>query len=118
MKVNDPVQIKNNSSYSIVKLKGFLDAAVIEKIRPMVEENLKNTSKNIIVDLSDVGFIDSHCIGFFVSLLKKAHAREGKLIILGATGQPEAVMQMVGFNNDLVSYCDNKTEALAIAEEK
>ncbi len=114
MKTDNPIQIKNNGAYSTIKLKGFIDASSIEKIRPIVDKDLEDTSKNIIVDLMDVGFIDSHCIGFFVSLLKKAHAREGKLLILGASGQPESVMQMVGFNNDLVSYCDNITEAKAL----
>ncbi len=114
MKIDDPIQIKNSDTHSVIKLKGFIDASTIQKIRPIVDKKLDENSKNIIVDLLDVGFIDSHCIGFFVSLLKKAHAREGLLTIVGATGQPEAVMQMVGFNNDLVSYCDNMTEAKAL----
>ncbi len=117
MNIDNFIEINNNTSYSTVKLKGFIDASIIKKARPIADKNLPKECKNIIVDLTDVEFIDSHCIGFFVSLLKNAHSKKGNLIILGAKGQPESVLQMVGFNNKLVSYCDNYIEANILIEK-
>ena len=116
MNINDVLQIVNDPKFSTIKLTGFIDAAIIKEIRPVIDEKLSPSCNIIIVDLEEAEFLDSHGVGFFVSLLKKVHAKKGKLIFVGAHDQPESVLKMVGFNNDIVTYCENMEQATKLVD--
>ena len=105
-------EIQLRPQYALVRLGGFIDAAAAEQIKPVLQQQLPVTVGNIIVDLSGVEFLDSHGVGLFVSLLKRAHINNGKLVLAGALGQPGAVLQMVGFNGALVAYVPKVEDAL------
>lgn len=110
-------QLKNRPAYSQLTFIGDLDAATVETIRPMVQAQVPDSCKNIIVDLMQVDFLDSHGVGFFASLLKRCHRNGGQLYIAAAHGQPASVLRMVGFNNTLVVYCASSAEAETRAEQ-
>jgi len=110
MTENQIVELKKEAKYSIIKFFEFVDVSTIEKARPIIKEQLPKDTSIIAIDLSDTEFLDSHGIGFFVSILKKAHAKEGRLFFCGARNQPAAVLKMVGFNETLVTYCENVDE--------
>ncbi len=105
-------EIQLRPQYALVRLGGFVDAAAAEKIKPVLQQQLPVGTGNIIVDLSGVEFLDSHGVGLFVSLLKRAHMNNGKLVLAAAGGQPAAVLQMVGFNGALVLYVRSMDDAL------
>lgn len=113
MNVKSVLEIENHTEYSVVRFFGFVDAATVESIKPVVSEKLSKDCPAIIVDLTRVDFIDSHGVGFFVSLLKKVHSRRGRLIFVGAIDQPASVLNMVGFNTALVTYCDDMQKSLS-----
>ncbi len=105
-------ELQNRATYSQLIFTGDLDAATVEHIRPALQAQLPQECVQIIIDLENVGFIDSHGVGLFVSLLKRVHRRGGRLLIAGAGGQPAAVLKMVGLNGALVSYCPDRQTAL------
>ena len=107
-------EIQNRDHYSLIRFFGFIDASTVEKARPMLHESLPASCPNIIIDLGQVSFLDSHGVGLFVSLLKRVHKQGGKVVFSGAEGQPASVLQMVGLNSALVTYCSNAKEAAAL----
>lgn len=117
MNIHSVLKIENAGAHSTIRFFGFVDAGLIEKARPIVQAELPESCRNIIVDLSDVEFLDSHGVGFFASLLKKAHGRKGRLFFVAADGQPAAVLKMVGFSGDNVTYCETTAEAEQILLE-
>lgn len=99
------VHLENIEGLPVLKFAGDIDAAFVREMRPRLEQQLSTSLKpGYILDLSGVHFLDSHGIGFFVSLLKRAHAARGRLGIVGAKDQPLSVLNMVGLNSDLVKY--------------
>jgi anti-sigma B factor antagonist len=106
-------QLQNRDAYCLLSFAGDLDAHSVEVMRPALHSQIGAECAMIVIDLSRVSFIDSHGVGLFVSLLKRAHANKGKLYIAGADGQPAAVLRMVGLGGDLVTYCLSKEDALA-----
>lgn len=107
-------ELQNRATYSLLSLHGELDAATVEQIRPALQAQLPESCAQIIIDLEKVSFIDSHGVGLFVSLLKRVHRRNGRLVLAGAAGQPAAVLKMVGLNGSLVSYCPDRHAALQL----
>ena len=106
-------EIQNTPDYALIRFSGFVDASTVAQARPVVQAQVPATCANFVVDLTGVDFLDSHGVGLFVSLLKRAHLNRGRVIIAGAEGQPSSVLQMVGFNGDLVAYCKNTEDAKA-----
>lgn len=111
MSITSEYQIENRYRYALIRFSGFVDASTVVKARPVLQQNIPATAKNFIVDLSAADFLDSHGVGLFVTLLKRAHANRGHIIFAGAGGQPLSVLQMVGFNGELVEYKDDLASA-------
>ncbi len=106
-------EIKNTPDFALIRFTGFVDASTVLQARPVVQSQVPASCANFVVDLSGVDFLDSHGVGLFVSLLKRAHLNRGKVVIAGAEGQPSSVLQMVGFNGALVAYCKTAEDAKA-----
>ncbi len=107
MSITSEYQIENRDRYALIRFSGFVDASTVVKARPVLQQNVPAAVKNFIVDLSAADFLDSHGVGLFVSLLKRAHANRGHIIFAGACAQPLSVLQMVGFNGELVQYFES-----------
>lgn len=118
MNINNVFEIQPMPQFTLIRFYGFVDASTVSQIRPVLHERLSDTCRHIVVDLREVGFLDSHGVGLFVSLLKLAHKNNGRIVFAAAKGQPSSVLQMVGFNGGLVSYCHDIEEACASFEKK
>ena len=101
-----PLTIERSANTTIIHFCNDLDAATVPECRALIDAHVTDADSRFVVDISSVSFIDSHGVGLFVCLLKKAHTRNGKLSIQGAQEQPLSVLKMVGFNNDLVEYIE------------
>lgn len=112
--VTQTYELQNRATYSQLIFSGDLDAETVAQIKPALQAQLPADCAQIIVDLENVGFIDSHGVGLFVSMLKRVHKRGGRLLIAGAGGQPAAVLKMVGLNGALVSYCPDRQAAVQL----
>lgn len=110
--ITQAYELQNRATYSQLVFSSDLDAATVEHIKPALQVQLPAECAQIIIDLEKVTFIDSHGVGLFVSLLKRVHRLGGRLMIAGASGQPAAVLKMVGLNGALVSYCPDRQTAL------
>jgi len=118
MNVNNMFEIQQMPQYILIRFYGFIDASTVSQMRPVLQKRIPDTCRHIVVDLREVGFLDSHGVGLFVSLLKMAHKNNGRIVFAAAKGQPSSVLQMVGFNGGIVSYCQSIEEACAGFEKK
>jgi anti-sigma B factor antagonist len=107
-------QISNTPDHTIVSFYGHVDADIVQQIKPLLQEKIPAACMHLIVDLQQVEFLDSHGVGLFVSLLKRVHGNNGKLVFLSAEGQPASVLHMVGFGGPLVIFCTDAEEAKAL----
>lgn len=112
MNANSSMHIELIQGFSILKFSGDMDEAMIRKIRPTLECQLKNCrNPNYIIDLGQVSFLDSYGVGLIICLLEKSHTRKGRLAITGATGQPQKLLDIVGFNNTYVQFFNTAEDA-------
>lgn len=59
----------------IVPLVRRLDASVVQAFKQQVLEAIDPDTKNVLLDLNHVDFIDSSCLGALVSILKASTVR-------------------------------------------
>ena len=88
-----------NESYSlnndvVVKLFEDLDAEAVKTMKDDLE-SYSSLSSDIVIDLTDVNFIDSSGIGAIVFLYKRMVAK-GKLVsVVGLNEQPKDLFKML-----------------------
>ena len=115
--ISSILEIQNHPEYSVVRFFGFVDASTVERIKPAINAKIPAACARIIISLDKVEFLDSHGVGLFVSLLKMVHGKKGLLIFAGARDQAASVLNMVGFNSSLVTYCDTLKDACDLMEK-
>ncbi|GGF76070.1 anti-anti-sigma regulatory factor [Azorhizobium oxalatiphilum] len=70
----------------VVKIPGDMDAASMADLKTMFE-NLGSSSQDVVLDLSEVDFMDSSGVGGIVFLYKRLRVNGFKLRLSGAQGQ-------------------------------
>ncbi|MDC0839127.1 MAG: STAS domain-containing protein [Limnospira sp. PMC 1291.21] len=72
--------VKDN--YQIFRLTGLLDAFSEGTFRKIMSKCIDNGPKHIVLDLSQIDFVDSSGLGALVQLVKKAQTNGGTLQIV------------------------------------
>jgi len=80
------LSISQKGEFTHVKIdEQRLDAAIAPELKVQVTQLVEEGAQRIILDVSDVAFMDSSSLGALVGLLKMIGGR-GDLIIAGASG--------------------------------
>ncbi len=78
-----------------VVIKGEFDAKTVPEARATLESLTDSHPKKVVVDLSDLRLIDSTGVGGIVALFKRVRATGGQFQVLGVTGQPRSIFQLL-----------------------
>lgn len=82
---------------TIVHVAGEIDLVNAAKLREVLIDVLATTpSTHLIVDLAEVGFLDSTGIGVIVGAHKRLTASDGRLTVVVATAAVRKVLQTTG----------------------
>jgi len=91
---------------ALMELHGEMDAFGCTELRPVLEEFVTEPNiNNMLLDLSDVTFIDSSGVGAIVFLFKRLASHGKTLVIRGVNGQPRELMELLRVGSAIpVSY--------------
>lgn len=103
------MEFEVNGNTLIVRVKGELDLAVADRFREEMEEKLQQEKlKNLIVDLGEVSFIDSSCLGVILGRYKRLSEQGGTVAIIRAQPQVRRVLELSGIMRIMGIYRDEK----------
>ena len=94
------------ASHLVVVLEGEFDALAVAELRPELEQIQQEHVGNVVVDLSEVSFIDSSGIGALVFLYKRLVERGSNLALLGVNGQPLELLRMLRIDRVIQIHAD------------
>ena len=85
----------------LVKLQGEMDAAGCAKLRPCLEHLMseQRTNPGMLLDLSELNFLDSTGISVIVLMFKRLKAQGKSLEIIEAQGQPRQLLELLRVGN-------------------
>ena len=102
-----------NGKTLVVKVTGEFDIIIAEEFKKIVDSFLDtNMAKYLLIDLSDVAFIDSSGLGAILGRYKKVDSMKGKMVIAGPQVQVKKILEVSGINQIIGIYND-KTSALS-----
>lgn len=81
----------------VIKLSGELDHHSAEEVRSKIDDKIEKDNPNkVIMDFSDVSFMDSSGIGVVIGRYKKLSMKKGTLCIVNAREAVNRVFELSG----------------------
>ncbi len=79
-----------------LRLCGSLDAGGARELRTCFAQLAGSARQDVVLDLSEVGFMDGTGVGALAFLYRRLAARRLRLVVAGAGGQPLAMLFELG----------------------
>ncbi len=110
------VTIKKN--ILVVCLSGELDHHTSKDVKNLIEEIIKNRSvKNLVLDFTNLTFMDSSGIGVIVGRYKLINSMGGRVVISGAANNVNKLLHMSGIDK-IIELFDSPECAIKTLQEE
>ncbi|MDO4548865.1 MAG: anti-sigma factor antagonist [Clostridia bacterium] len=88
---------KNVQSEVVVRLRGEVDHMQAQRLKPEIDELLKNPRvKRLVFEMDDVSFMDSSGIGVILGRYRVMKKRGGTVAVSGVGGHVDRIFKMAG----------------------
>lgn len=99
------LSIETKDKVLFVKLSGELDHHSAESTRKKIDkEIIENSSRNIILDLQELSFMDSSGIGLIMGRYKNISEKNGKLLVVSGNQYVDRILKMSGLLKIIDAY--------------
>lgn len=92
---------KTIDSIPVLEIQGEVDLYNAREIKEAIDEKVKNQQYEVVVDLSQVPFMDSSGIGTLVTGMYKLKKYHGNLKVAGVSGSVAKVFKLTGMESHL-----------------
>lgn len=89
---------------AVVRLAGRLDLLSAANVKQGLSKAVSDGRRRLVVDLAEVGFIDSSGLGALIGGLKAARLAGGDLRIAGAGDQAKVILELTTLDRVLRPY--------------
>ena len=96
----------------IIELDGDIDHHTSEIIKRKIYMNTNRYVNKMIIDLSNVEFMDSSAIGMILGRYREIEERKGKIALTGIKGNMERIFNLSGLYK-IIKKFDTVNDALA-----
>ncbi|MFA5325589.1 MAG: STAS domain-containing protein [Bacteroidales bacterium] len=91
------VKIEKTDAETMVKMIGRLDSMNSGEVEKAVAPVMESDMKNVIIDCSEFDYISSSGLRIFLTMLKEAKKKGGKLSIRNMKAEIKSVFDITGF---------------------
>src|SRR5688500_17738925 len=98
------LEIADRGNYTVVTVRGEVDLASSPGLRDCLVELTETEAPRIVVDLEEVGFIDSTGIGVLVGGIKRARRQGGELALVCTQRRILKVLEITGLTRVFPVY--------------
>lgn len=99
------VTLEMKQGILIVRPEGELDVSTVGEFRQQVDEAIdRRQSKDLLLNLEKVTFLDSSGVGVILGRYKKMRFWGGKVIVTDVTQPVARLFELAGLSKILVSY--------------
>jgi anti-sigma B factor antagonist len=103
---------KTNNNACIIEIHGEVTAFAEDTLMGAYSEASNGTTKAVILDFSDLNYMNSSGIGLLVTLLIRANRQKQKLMAIGLNDHYRQIFQLTRLDEAIGIY-DSEAEALA-----
>ena len=96
------IDIRTESDVPVVQLSGELDIDQAVRVREHLDKVIDGGALRLIIDLSDVSYIDSTGLGMLVAVHKRLVAEQGFYVLTVPRASQRKVFEITGLSTVLV----------------
>ncbi|MCX7600146.1 MAG: STAS domain-containing protein [Armatimonadetes bacterium] len=106
--------------YVLVRVSGELDAYMAPELRETVEQVLDGGARWLLIDLSDVEYLDSVGLGIMIGAAQRASEREGDIAVVCTRPNVMRVLEVSGTKEllNVVGTVEEGRAKLSAARDK
>ncbi len=98
--MNFEYQIKNESGYDIIYLKGnLMEKSEAQEMLNQINEMIEQGQKNFLLHLKDLKYINSSGISIMIGILTKARNAGGEVVITGLSSKIKQLLVITKLNS-------------------
>ena len=105
-------EVKRIEKCAIVVLSGEVDLHQSPALHAELLEIAKDRPEKFILDLREVGYIDSSGVGTFVDVFRRVNGYKGKMVLVGLNDRVRSVFEITKLDR-FFTICDTEEEALS-----
>ncbi|MBT2681563.1 anti-sigma factor antagonist [Mesobacillus sp. AQ2] len=94
--MNISIDVKETESKLAVKVNGEIDAYTAPQLREKLFPLSEKEGVKMVVDLSEVNYMDSTGLGVFVGVFKNVRAHDGEFKIVGLSERLQRLFEITG----------------------
>lgn len=113
--MNCPVH--NLGSIHVVAPSGDLDVAIAPELRELLKNIIGNGGKKILINMTNVVFIDSSCLGVLVNAHKFAIANGAVIKFAQPIEQVRKIFELTRIDKHLAFYADMDDAVISFSEQ-
>jgi anti-sigma B factor antagonist len=105
-------EIRRNAEATVVVLSGDIDLHHVPQVHPVLLDECANKPQMLIIDLGEVGYMDSSGVGVLVHAFQKVKANKGQLRLIRMNQRVRGIFEITRLDKYFV-ICESEEEALA-----
>jgi|SRR5437762_5906555 len=107
---------REQDGWTVLAVSGEVDIATAPSLRERLHSLLADNKRRLVIDLDDVGFLDSTALGVLVGVLKRARTDDGEVRIACAQPRVLKVFEITRLDSAFDLY-DSVEEAVRGVQE-
>ncbi len=100
------INIERSESICTVTLGGEVDVYTAPRLKESLVSAIQDGCVNVVVDMENVGFIDSSGLGVLVSALRRAREREGTVRVVCTRDNILKIFRITGLDKVFPIFSD------------
>lgn len=96
---------------TLMKMKGDLDMYTLPKAKEKMKILIEEAKVKIVIDLENVGYVDSSGLGFFIGSLKKLREKSGDLKLINLNNYIHGIFKLIHLHT-IISIFENLDDAV------
>ena len=106
--MNINIDVTENNEEYLVSVKGELDVYTAPELKQVFEPISSSGEHNLVVDLSELNYMDSTGLGIFVGTLKDLNKNNKELHVLGVNDRIMKLFEITGLRD--LMYVNKRSE--------
>jgi anti-sigma B factor antagonist len=111
------IEVENRGAVSVVHCGGSLDADSIAAFKKIAYDLIEKGDTRLVVDCSNLTFVDSMGLGVLISLLRRARQRQGDVKVASLTDDVKTIFEITRLHR-LFEVCADLNTAIKRFEEQ
>ncbi len=104
-------EIRRGPEATVVVLAGDIDLHHVPEVHPVLLDECARKPPVLIIDLGEVGYMDSSGVGVLVHAFQKVKANQGKLRLVRMTQRVRSIFEITRLDKYFV-ICESEQEAM------